>query len=228
MSAPRDRVRLVGALALFLALALGGQALADSLVPDASGEATGQAVGQAASSYLTGIRRYTAAALWNRLDPLLHGYYSGASLGDQRYMLSTIVVVQALDPNSVLSYDVGPWILVQNDRVEEGLAMARRGVENNPKSGLLRVDLAQLLELYGNDTEGAVEQGLVVLDGEMEWTDLSEEHNAYSILAAVFRQAGRPDLDARTQAELERLDTEAGDQIPADAHDHDGDGVADH
>jgi hypothetical protein len=127
MSAPRDRVRLVGALALFLALALGGQALADSLVPDASGEATGQAVGQAASSYLTGIRRYTAAALWNRLDPLLHGYYSGASLGDQRYMLSTIVVVQALDPNSVLSYDVGPWILVQNDRVEEGLAMARRG-----------------------------------------------------------------------------------------------------
>lgn len=228
MAPRRDRLRLAAAIAVFLSIALGGQALADTLVPTASGEATGQAVGQAASSYLTGIRRYAAAALWNRLDPLLHGYYNGVELGEQRYMLSTIVAVQALDPNAVLSYDVGPWILVQNDRVDDGIAMAKRGVENNPKAGLLRVDLAQLLELYGHDTEGAVGQGLAVLDGDMTWTSVTEEHNGYSMLGAIFRQAGRADLDARVQAELVRLDAEGGDDIPAEDHDHDGDGVADH
>lgn len=228
MTESNRRMRLVAALALCLVLALGGQALADSLVPEASGEATSQAVGQAASSYLTGIRRYAAAALWNRLDPLLHKYYVGVNLSDQRYMLSTIAAVQALDSSAVLSYDVGSWILVQNGRVDEGLAMARRGVENNPNAGLLRVDLAQLLELYGNDPEGAVEEGLVVLERDMEWTDLTEEHNAFGILGAIFRQAGRADLDARVQAELVRLDAEAGDEIPAEDHDHNQDGVPDH
>jgi hypothetical protein len=221
------RLAIVGIVAC-LVLALGGQAAAGSLLPDASAEDTNRAVGQAASSYLTGIRTYAAAALWNRIDPLLHNYYRGVALEKQLYMLSTIAAVIALDPKAVQAYDVGSWILVTNGKVDEGLAMIRRGIEANPNAGILRFDEAQVLQLFVHDNEGAVRAGLTILEGEMYWTDLVEKHAAYPMLGAIFRQAGRSDLDAIVQAELLRMDAEAGDAIPADAHDHDGDGVPDH
>lgn len=214
-------------LAAFLVLALAGQAGADALVEGASGAQTNRAVGRAASSYLTGLKTVLAAALWNRADPIMHRYYKG-ELATQRYLMTSISIVQTLDPHLVQSYYAGSWILIRNDRIEDGLEMAERGVEANPEAGILWVNLAQVRQLYGNDPKGAVEAGKVVLEREMEWTDLVEKHNAYSILAAVFRQAGRNDLDARVQEEFARMDAEVGDLIPEEGHDHDGDGVPDH
>lgn len=217
-------------IALCLALALGGQAVADSQVPDASVVATGQAVGRAASSYLSGIRTFAAAILWNRLDVLSHDYYQNVGLTDQRFILSTIAIVQSLDPSAVQPYYIGSWVLVRNDRVADGLSMAERGVENNPEAGILRVNAAQLRMLYGEDLAGAVEMAKSILDrgDEMVWTDVVEQHNAYPILGAIFRAAGRDDLDAIVQEELLRFDEEAGDLLDDADHDHDHDGVPDH
>lgn len=225
-SGPEGRL-LAALVAAFLVLSLAGQAGADALVDDASGIQTNRAVGRAASSYLTGFKTMLAAALWNRADPIMHRYYE-ADLSSQGYLVTSISVVQTLDPHLVHSYYSGSWILIRRDRVEEGLEMAERGVEANPDAGILWVNLAQLVQLYRNDNEAAVEAGMQVLEREMEWTDLVEKHNAYAILAAVFRQAGRSDLDARVQEEFVRMDAEVGDAIPEEGHDHDGDGVPDH
>lgn len=216
------------AIAVCLALALGGQALADALVPDASGADTGRAVGSAASSYLTSLKRYAASALWNRLDPLMHGYYAGKTLPEQRYMLSTIALIEELDPQLVFAVPVGCWILLENGRVGDGLAMAERGVDANPSSGLLLSNLAQLEYLYGDDLVGAAETAERALGEDVVWTDLHEKHQWYGILGDIFRQAGRDDLDAIVQDELVRLDIELGDELSAEEHDHDNDGVPDH
>jgi len=220
--------RAIAAIAVCLVLALGGQALADSLVPEASGAETNRAVGRAATSYLTGLRTYAAAALWNRIDSLLHNYYSGVSLEDQRYMLSTIAAVQALDEHFIQSYYVGAWLLVNNDRVDEGIDMAERGVEANPRSGLLYENLAQVQMLFADDIDAAVKAAERALEPDIEWTDVTEEHNAYPILGAVFRAGGRADLDAIVQQRLAELDEIAGDSIAPEDHDHDHDGVPDH
>jgi tetratricopeptide (TPR) repeat protein len=228
MAEGRPSVRLIAAVALCLVLALGGQAMADSLVPDASGADTNRAVGRAAASYLTGIKTYAAAALWNRIDPLMHSYYTASTLGDQRYMLTTIAAVQALDAHFIDSYYVGSWILADNDRVDEAIEMAERGVEENPGSGLLLANLAQIRLLFDDDLPGALEAALLGMGDDIVWTDLEEEHAALPIFGAVFRAAGRDDLYNVVQAELERIDVEAGDSIAPEEHDHDRDGVPDH
>lgn len=219
---------LIGAIVLCLGLALGGQAMADSLEPQASGAETGRAVGRAASSYLAGIRTFAAAALWNRLDILSHGYYQNVGLTEQRYILSTIAVVQELDPSAVQSYYIGSWILVRNERVADGLGMAERGVERNPDAGILRTNLAQLRMLYNDDLAGAVSMGETVLarSDELEWLDAEEEYAGYAILRAIFEKASRADLVTAVETELRSIDSEI-DELGGD-HDHDGDGVPDH
>jgi len=221
------RLRFVGALALCLALSLGGQALADSLV-NANGGETAAAMGRAASSYLTGIKVFVASALWNRIDPIFHDYYGEVALEDQRYMLSTIAAVQALDPTLTDSYYVGSWILIGNDRLAQGMAMAARGVEINPKAGIVLVNYAQLLSLYGEDPGLAVEIAERALAADVLWKDRTEQANAYAALGGVFRAAGRDDLDAFVQAEIAYLQSVPDDAAGSPAHDHDNDGVPDH
>lgn len=214
--------------AVLVAMTLGGQAVTDSLAVGASGADTTEAVGRAASSYLTGMRSYAAAALWNRLDPLMHGYYSSVALNDQRYMVSTIALVEWLDPHLEFAYPVGSWILAQNDRIEEGLAMSRRGVEANPASGLLLSNHAQLVYLFEHDITSAAEIAETALGEDIQWLDAYEKHHWYPILGDIFRQAGRDDLDAIVQDELARLDVELEGQLSPEEHDHDHDGVPDH
>lgn len=229
------RVRATGgsaaaAIVLCLVLALGGQAMADALVPDASGRETNAAVGRAASSYLTGVKRYAAAALWNRIDPIMHRYYLGDPLGDMRYMLSSIAMVEALDPGFTQSYYVGSWILIQNDRLDDGLRMAQRGVREVPTSGLLLANLAQIQYLFAEDNDGALDTALAALEPAVEWTSASEQYDGYVVFRDVFKAAGRADLVSRMDADLARLDAEI-ESNPNEAdheHDHDNDGVPDH
>ncbi len=224
------RGRLFAGIVLCLVLALGGQALADSLVPEASGQDTNAAVGRAASSYLSGIRVYAAAALWNRIHPLLHGYYADVGIADQRYMLSTIALVEALDPSFTQSYYVGTWILVHNDRLDDGLAMAEKGVREVPASGILLTNLAQIQYLYAEDPTGALETALSGIGPDVAWDSASEQYQGYAVFRDIFKAAGRDDLYDEMIAEIERLDAEI-EANPDEAdhdHDHDHDGVPDH
>lgn len=227
MGAQRSRGIIVLVVAAFLVMALGGQAVADR-VADASGADTTAAVGRAASSYLTGIRTYAAAALWNRIDPLMHNYYEGVPFEDLRYALTTIAVVQWLDPHAADSYYTGSWMLIGNDRVEDGIAMAERGVEHNPNAGLLAMNLAQIRMLQQDDLEGAVKVGKTALEPDTVWTDPLEQHNALLILVSVFRAAGRDDLVVVAQEQITQAIAEEPEAFEHMDHDHDGDGVPDH
>lgn len=214
--------------AALLAVALGGQAIADHAEPESSGAVTAAAVGKAGFAYLTGFRTFAAAILWNRLEPIMHTYYGGTSLQDSRYMVPTINAVVTLDSDFIDAYYVGAWIVAQNDRQAEGIALARRGVDANPRSGVLRTSYAQMLETWGEDLPAAYEQAVIALGPDMEWRDGIEQHDSYAILRAIMQLSGDSERAAQVEAEIDRLDAEIGDALPAGSHDHDGDGKPDH
>lgn len=217
MSVRRETRMSLAIIAVCLALVLGGQAVGDRVL-SAPSDATGAAVGRAGLSYLTGIRRYAGAILWNRIDPLLHTYYEGVPLDQQRYMLSTIAAVEWLDPTFDQPYYVGAWILARNDRLDDGLAMAREGIARIPDSGTLHLSYAQMLYTMADDTPGAVAQALLAIGPDMRWTDDVEKLNGYAALAKILEAGGATDVLPKVQAEIDRLDALVGDQPLEDEH----------
>ncbi|KAF0209136.1 MAG: hypothetical protein FD171_777 [Actinobacteria bacterium] len=228
MSAARARASLLLLATSFLLVVLAGQYAGDSIMGAQSSTATVAAVGRASTSYLTGIRTYAAAVLWNRIEPLLHGYYDGVPLTEQRYMLSTIALVEWLSPSFAPAYYVGPWILIRNDKVAEGMAMAKAGVEQAPDSGMCRQSYAQLLVLESKDLRGAVVQATAALGPGIVWADATEQVNAYASLEQIFRQAGETAQADFVKSEIDRIDASIENSSTEDVHDHNGDGVSDH
>lgn len=220
-------MRLV-VVALSLALIFSGQAVFDVTQSDSSSADTFGTLGDTGFAYLTGLRTYAAAVLWNRIEPILHGYFAGVPLEEQRYIVPTISAVVMLDPQFVDAYYVGAWVVAANGHEEEGLALAKSGVEANPLSGRTRENYAQLLHLFGNDLGAAHDQAVIAMGDEMRWRDDFEKHDAYAVLGSIMRASGDEVRAARVDDEIERLDTVLGDSLPPGSHDHDGDGVPDH
>ena len=219
MGTRRDTWLPIALAAAFLVVALVGQAFGDTMMsmPESS---TTAVVGRASSSYLTGVRRYAAAILWNRIDPLLHGYYRTTPLDQQRYMLSTIATVEWLDPDFAQPYYVGAWILVRNDKADEGLSMAERGTEQIPESGTLHMSYAQMLLVLNEDTKGALRQAKLAVEPDMRWTDDIEKLNGYAAISKMFEQMGEPALAKQIQPEIDRLYGLVGDQPLEDEHEN--------
>lgn len=214
-------------VALLLGVVLTGQAIVDSTV-GASFTSTGDAVGRAGFAYVTGLRTFVAAVLWNRLEPQYHDYYDDKPLVEQTQMMPIVNLVVLLDPQFLDAYYVAPWILARRGDINEALDLAALGVENNPDSGLMRVNYAQTLWNFGDDLPGAVEQAEIALGETMRWRDPIEQHDSYAVLSSLYRNAGYDERVTFVLAEIERLDAEIGDQLPAGEHDHDGDGKPDH
>lgn len=220
-----DAARMATAV-LLVTLLLTGQALADSRTESAGGVDTTEAVGRAGFAYLTGIRTYAAATLWNRLEPQYHGYYTDVVLEEQIHMLPTIRLVVILDPEFTEAYYVGAWVLAKRGDVDEGLALAKEGVEANPDAGLLRINYAQILLFMVGDVEGAVHQADAAL--ESDWVDASEKHQGYAMARGIYAISGETEKEASVLKEIEALDLELGDTLGTEDHDHDGDGLQDH
>ncbi len=215
-------------IALMLVVVLGGQALADTLAAETSFTATGDAMGRAGFAYLTGVRIFASAILWNRIDPIYHEYYGDLPLAEHTYMLPTIKIITVLTPDFEEAYNVGAWVVARRGLVDEALELARQGVENNPKSGLLATNYAQILFLFADDPEAALAQAEIAFSDDMEWRDLFEQHDSYAVLRTLFKTCGEPERSEAVMVEIERLDAELGDRLPPGSHDHDGDGVPDH
>jgi len=182
---------------------------------------------RAGFAYLTGVRTFIAAVLWNRLDPILHDYYEEVPLQEQLQILPTIQMVVALDPQFIDGYYVAAWILARRGDVETGLDIAAQGVENNPRSGTMRMNYAQILYLFDGDVSAAVKQADAAV-ANAEWKDPIEQHDSYAIFGAIYKSAGLTERYEYIQRELVRLDEIIGDALGPEAHDHDGDGVPDH
>ncbi|MDZ4180371.1 MAG: hypothetical protein U1E29_14250 [Coriobacteriia bacterium] len=204
---------------------LAGQTAADAQAAG-SGRDT-QAFGRAGFAYLTGVRTFVAATLWNRLDPIFHDYYGGVPIEDQLQLLPTIQMVIMLDPQFEDAYHFAAWALARRGDVDTGIDIARQGVENNPESGLMRLNYAQILALFTGDLEEAVRQADVAVESAT-WRDAFEQHDGYAAFGAIYRAAGLNEKDAFIQSEIRRIDEQLGDALPPGSHDHDGDGTPDH
>lgn len=175
---------------VFLAMTLAGQAAADRVLPPSERTSTVTTLGRAGFSYLTGLRTFAAAVLWNRIEPIMHDYYSGVALKDQHYMLPTIYMVIALNPNLLDPYFVGSWVVARSDHVDEGLELARQGLENNPRAGLMLSSYAQMLMLYKDDYDAAVPLSEELLGPEITWRTLQEQYEGYAIARDAFKHEG--------------------------------------
>jgi len=211
---------------LLIVLLLAGQAIGDSGNESGGGADTTEAVGRAGFAYLTGIRTFVAASLWNRVGPQYHGYYDEIPLDQQVYMLPTIRMVTLLDPEFQQAYYVGAWVLARRGDVDEGIELAREGVEANPRAGLLRSSYAQILLYSVDDVEGAVREADAALDSD--WADLSEMNQGLIDIRGIYAVAGETEKEAAVLEMLQELDEELGDTLTPVPHDHDGDGVPDH
>jgi len=210
----------IAAAALCIALVLGGQALADAAAPEApNGALTGQAMGRAGFAYLTGLRQFGAVLLWNRLEPQMHKYYGGdIGLGKMTFMLPNIKAITMLDPQFVEGYYVAPEILIDSARVssvpaqeakrriEAGLALAKEGIDNNPKSGILLASYAQLIWTRGDDLKAALAAAKRGMADDIVWRWDDEEWESMAIFKAVFEKSGETTLAAQAQAIRDAID----------------------
>ncbi|MDZ4064538.1 MAG: hypothetical protein U1E22_07720, partial [Coriobacteriia bacterium] len=99
--------------------------------------------------------------------------------------------------------------------------------DNNPGSGFLRTNYAQILWLLGGDLPEAVRQADLALESG-GWRDAIDQHNGYAVLGAIYRAAGLDDKAALIKGEIHRLDEVIGPALDSEGHDHDGDGKPDH
>jgi len=205
----RTRIAIAVALAALVGTLLAGQAVADSLLPEDEVADTGRTLGRAGFAYLTGVRTYAAAVLWNRIDPLFHDYYEDVPLEEQTFMLPSIRAIVALDPQLEQTYFVAAWVLARRGAVEEGVELARLGVENNPASGMLRASYAQILLLFTGETEEAVRQATRVLEDDIAWRTLIDKYEGYAVARSVYSAVGAEEAAALVSEEMRRI----GDEI---------------
>lgn len=221
-SAAKPWVWFAVAAALLLVVLLGGQGLAAATVPAGGIASTGRVLGQTSYAYLGGLRTFAAAVLWNRLDPIFDSYYgSTRHVKDLVEFLPTMRLVQILDPQFEQAYYNSVYILARRDKWDEALAIADEGIRNNPKSGLLRANKAQILMLQDKKANlpTMLELARRGVQPDIRWANSDDQFEGYGIFRAVFRIAGdQAMVDAlnRAQDSLRQQDSAAspGDAAP--------------
>jgi len=194
---------------LLAAALLGGQAVVDAHARTTASR-VGATVGRAGFAYLTGLRRFAAIILWNRVDPQYHGYYEGQPVKDLHFMLPSMYVITALDPQFIQPFYVTPWILVENGRLAEGIALAKRGADDNPRSGLLHSSLAQIYYVKTKDLRAAVAQADRAMAADQVWADATEQWQGIRVLRDIYVSAGLPEKAAETDRITKIIETDLG------------------
>lgn len=220
----RRHVLVIGACLVALVTA---QFAAGAVAPESGVSSTGRAMGRAGFAYLSGLRTFAAAVLWNRIDPQYHDYYSKLPAADQAFMVPTIRLVVALDPQFAEAYYVSSWVVRKRVGDEAGIELARDGVANNPQSGILRASLVQLLAIQDpnrNSSEILSSVEALLSDG-MVWRDDDDLFEGLAVARFAYVSLDMPEEASRIQAVLDRM-KEAG--VGSGDHDHDGDGEQDH
>jgi tetratricopeptide (TPR) repeat protein len=228
----RSPITWLAGVALLAAL-LAGQAVADANTPVGYAPDSGRTIGRAGFSYLTGLRTFAAYSIWNRLDPQFHEYYRGNTLGEQKFLLPNMQLVLMLDPQFIQGYYDAPWILADMGRVDESLAVAKQGADNNPRSGLLRIAYAQIIAIKRGDWSAAAVEADKARLPSILWDDDNQKWENYRVMEDIYTRSGQTDKASEVAAVLDELARKYGsaDKIggrSTESHDHNGDGKPDH
>jgi tetratricopeptide (TPR) repeat protein len=195
---------------LLAASLLAGQAVTDASMHARGGPQAGEVFGRAGFAYLTGLRRFAALLLWNRLEPQYHEYYSGRSLKDQTFLLPNLRVVLMLDPRFIQAYYMAPWVVRDNGLVDDAIAIARQGAADNPDSGLLHTSLAQILYLERRDQAESLREADLAMRPDQLWADATEQWESMKIIADIYRSAGLADRAETAIAITKQLEAAPG------------------
>jgi hypothetical protein len=177
---------------LLLAAIISAQALAAVSAPAGATIATSTMLGQTGFEYLGGLRKFGAAALWNRLEPQFHQYGGGKPIDQRVEFLPTIRLVQTLDPQFEQAYYVSAFMLARLGRMPQALDIAKEGIANNPESGLMRANYAQLLLMQDKvkNLPQALELAKAGTQPGTTWASLDDQFEGYGIFRTVFDLAG--------------------------------------
>jgi hypothetical protein len=203
----RTPARIGIVLVLLLAVVL-AQNIAATRAPSGTSSETGRLIGRAGFAYLSGMRTFAAAVLWNRLDPQYDLYYHQRDLGHDTQMLPTMWIVQMLDPQFVQSYYIASWIVSRHGDPQGGFDVIREGIRNNPRSGLLRAGYIQLMFL--NDRQGYIHDAVAQADAGTApgviWTARDEKMESYAVFATAYHLAGLTSKEKAVRAVVASLE----------------------
>ena len=133
-----------------------------------------------------------AGILWGRLDAQFHQYGGFAKIQDRLDLLPSIRMVQLLNPQLELPYYYTSFILYQRGRMQDAVALAKEGVANNPTSGLLRANYAQLL--FISDKRGnlplMLQQAQAGLSSSATYNSIDDEFESFGVFRTVYVLAG--------------------------------------
>ena len=193
MSATTSRGATLGAIAIALVVVLlGAQALAIYSAPPEPVAPTGAMLGHTGFEYLGGVRKFVAATLWNRLEPQFHQYGDGRPIDQRLEFLPTMRLVQTLDPQFEQAYYNAAFLLARLGKYDQALGIAREGIANNPDSGLLLANYAQILMMQDPEKNlpEMVKQAEKGVAPTTTWANADDQFEGYGIFRAVFRLAG--------------------------------------
>lgn len=205
---PDMRVALVAAVLVLVLLI--GQWGTVRFAPETGVADTGRIIGKTGFAYLGGVRTFVAAMLWNRLDPQFHKYYAGMNVKQLTFMLPTMRLVVALDPQFTQAYQVSSFIVFYKGTPAEGVAIAKEGVANNPHSGIMHSNLAQLLFLQdpvANRT-AVLEQAEAALASDATWANSDDEYEGLATVRGLLSALGEEDRVPEVKARLSELRAE--------------------
>lgn len=194
--ADKPWVRFMVVAVLCLALLLGAQALSGANAPAGGVATTGRVLGRTGYAYLGGLRTFAAALLWNRLDPIFHGYYHENFNRDFVVFMPSIRLVLALDPQFQQAYYVASYFLADSGRVDTGAALAKEGIANNPTSGLLRANYIEILRIQDpkKNLPMMLEQAKVGVQPNMTYANIDDAYESLGVFRAVFTQTHDPKM----------------------------------
>ena len=209
-----------GLIALALvAVLLGSQAVASASAPPEGAASTGRVLGRTSSAYLGGLRTFAAATLWNRIDPIFDGYYGGSFDASFATFMPTVRIVQALDPQFIQSYYIAAYFVARHGNLSEGLEIAREGVRNNPKSGLMRANYVQVMLMQDENDRNLdemVAQSEIGLREDMQWASYADEFEGLGIFRTAYKLAGDDETAAKIDARQKALPSDPGTAQPGD------------
>lgn len=224
-----SKLRVAVIAMLLLAVIVLGQATASVVAPASSGGDASRAIGRAGFAYVTGLRTFAAAVLWNRLEPQFHSYYDGRnSVGELKFMLPTLYLVVTLDPQFAQAYYTSSFIVFKSVSRDAGIALAQEAVDRNPTSGFLRSNLVQLLFLQDQEKNRPKVMAQIgkVISPDTSFADATEEFETLANILPPLRVYGDPRAEP-VAAYLSQLKAQHPELSSGD-HDHDGDGKQDH
>lgn len=185
-------IRLALVAVALLATILAAQALAAFSAPAGATVSTGAMLGQTGFEYLGGLRKFAAAALWNRLEPQFHEYGNGKSIDQRLEFLPTMRLVQMLDPQFEQAYYVSAFMLARIGRIPQALDVAREGIAHNPKAGLMRANYAQILLMQDRvkNLPEMLNQARAGTEPDVTWANADDQFEGDGVFRTIFTLAG--------------------------------------